>query len=108
MFPTALGVSAVVRRPGPTTHTPVPFLFFLFRVPRLLITRRKVFSDLHELVAHYKVEPDGRMLGALGYACRPLEQPAYLSHNTKDQLCLMTRHGRHVDIPRAAELRSPR
>jgi fyn-related kinase len=51
------------------------------------ITRRKMFNDLHELVEHYKVDPDGLCV-ALREPCRPLEQPATadLSHNTKDQV----------------------
>ena len=50
------------------------------------ITRRATFRNLHELVQHYKLKPDG-LCTALNTAVRPLAQPATadLSHNTKDQ-----------------------
>lgn len=56
-----------------------------------------MFNDLHELVAHYKVDPDGLCV-ALRDACRPLEQPATadLSHNTKDQVRTTTRRDGRV------------
>jgi fyn-related kinase len=50
------------------------------------IARRVTFKNLHEMVAHYKVDADGLCV-TLTDACKPMEQPviAELSHNTKDQ-----------------------
>ena len=50
------------------------------------IARRVTFKNLHEMVAHYKVDADGLCV-TLTDACKAIEQPiiAELSHNTKDQ-----------------------